>query len=245
LGRGATGTEAHGGRMRQPELWCAVAVVPLLVGGCRPASTSWKKDTSEIVAQANAVIESVASLPECSELRAGGLVHWRAVMPAGSAQDAGSTTFVAGRPRIDLVLESAWNPLGNPDHSTLAHELCHVCGYADEREAEACAQRSHERFEPIPEAPLDAEDSMVPPAPVTPAAAAWEQDLSEVTLQTDAVIDSVAALGECLALGKGGLIHWRAVMPMCLTPGLSWAARIPGGALAVWIWSSSRPGTRI
>jgi len=144
--------------VRPIPLWGPPAVLLLsLLAGCKSASDTWQMDDSELIAQANAVIDSVAALPECAGVTQGGLIHWRAEMPlcppyVGPARGCSHPGW--NPRRIDVVIQSAWNSSENPNLSTLAHELCHMCGYTDEREAEACAQRSHAYFAPVPEEPL-------------------------------------------------------------------------------------------
>ncbi len=144
--------------MKPNTLWrSATALLVPMLAGCQSSSDAWQQDVSELVAQGNAVIDSVASLPECATLRQGGLIHWRATVPPCPPYPG--PVVGCARPdqnprRVDVIFESAWNATVNPDKSTLAHELCHLCGYTDEREAEACAQRSHAYFTPLTESVL-------------------------------------------------------------------------------------------
>jgi hypothetical protein len=62
----------------------------------------------------------------------------------GPAPVAGCSYPFARPPRIEIVyVSSAWDRARiNPHVSTLAHELCHVCGHLAEPDADACALRA-------------------------------------------------------------------------------------------------------
>ena len=109
------------------------AALALLLG-CGSSET-WSQryeppqDTSE-------VISAVSSFIECDSVRRGGIISWRpqSFECKGIASDGCAT--LESPPRVDVVYRgSAWG-------TSLAHELCHVCGYLDENEAQGCAYRA-------------------------------------------------------------------------------------------------------
>ena len=127
-------------------------LVLVLLAGCDGASNAdaWQQQGwSELVAQSNAVLDAVDALPECAGLRSkGGIIHWQTQVSCGSPLPVIGCTYPRPRsPVVQVEFESAWG-INHPDKSTLAHELCHACGYTDEHEAEACAQRAHVNYVP-------------------------------------------------------------------------------------------------
>lgn len=121
----------------------------VLLAGCSPTSDAWRQRVEELASQGNAVIDAVAGLPECAgAMRNGGVIHWRAVVYCrGTAVPVlGCSYPYEHPPLVEVAFESAWGN-ANPARSTLAHELCHICGYTDEEETEACARRAKANYE--------------------------------------------------------------------------------------------------
>ena len=125
-------------------------VLLLLVTACSaasdspPASDSWLETVVELPSATRAVVDAVAALPECGGIHGGGLIRWRAGMfMCGNVPALGCSYPTAKPPRIEVAYSgSAWD--GKDGVSTLAHELCHVCGYTDETDASACVVRASE-----------------------------------------------------------------------------------------------------
>jgi hypothetical protein len=126
----------------------------LLALVCCSCSSHWSQKVEGLPLHAEEVVEAVASLPECGVLRKGGEVHWRASISCG--QQGPVQVPISGcahpdddPPYVEVTMRvDAWE--GTPDHPeipTLAHELCHICGYTDgpdkgEKQADACAMRA-------------------------------------------------------------------------------------------------------
>jgi hypothetical protein len=125
------------------------ALLLALLGGCgstTSTSTAWPQDLTALVDHGNAVFASVAALPECADLPSKtGTIRWLPSVWCGTEPAVGCTYPDAHAIQVQVIPQTAWG-VQNPDQSTLAHELCHACGYRDEREAEACAQRSRSNF---------------------------------------------------------------------------------------------------
>ena len=148
--------------MRLIPLWIApTALFLALLSGCGSTNSSagWQQDMSALVAHGNAVLASVAALPECADLPSkSGIIRWLPEVWCG--QPAQGCTYPTVNPIIVQVIpQTAWG-IQNPDNSTLAHELCHVCGYPElGPEVDACAQRSRAYFKSpalvAPSAPVD------------------------------------------------------------------------------------------
>lgn len=117
-----------------------LALVALLAG-CA-SSDRWSQEVVELPLNASEVIDAVAAMPECEAVRGGGVIHWRAALTCGSPLPVNGCAYPFERPpRVEVVYEpSALGADGRP--ARLAHELCHVCGYLDEAEADACAFRA-------------------------------------------------------------------------------------------------------
>lgn len=124
--------------------------------GCspaEPASRRWTQATVDLPAHATEVVEAVASLPECVAVRQGGVIHWRSAVSCGTLIPSVACAYPFERPRrIEIVMRGdAWQGTpAAPEVSTLAHELCHICGYINgpdrgEAKASACAIRAAKR----------------------------------------------------------------------------------------------------
>ncbi len=128
-----------------------------LVAGCSsPAKGPWTERVVEPPGDTAEVVAAVASLPECgAALQRGGIIEWRAVItdcPQPGTPDFqppwGCTHLDEDPVRIEVALRySAWDPPPSGSNvSTLAHELCHVCGYVDgpdyQTQADGCALRA-------------------------------------------------------------------------------------------------------
>ena len=135
-------------------------LLALLAGcGSAPTSAGWQQDMSALVAHGNAVFASVAALPECADLPSkAGIIQWLPAVDCGGP--ALGCSYPTHNPIIVQVIpQTAWG-VQNPDNSTLAHELCHVCGYPQlGPEVDACAQRSRAYLKSpalvAPSAPVD------------------------------------------------------------------------------------------
>jgi hypothetical protein len=132
----------------------SVVVLLLALAGCtspEPGSPTdnWYQTVIEVPRNANEVVKAVAALPECSAVLAGGEIRWRAALSCGSQPFARGCTYIGRKPVLIEVVYApdAWEA---PDMSTLAHELCHVCGYTDgpdaEAQASACAMRAYRQW---------------------------------------------------------------------------------------------------
>jgi hypothetical protein len=125
----------------------------LVLAGCSSydpsTSDRWYQTVVGIPQYADEVVSAVAALPECEAVRAGGEIRWRATVSCGSEPFARGCTYVGRKPLLIEVVyaPNAWE---TPDVSTLAHELCHVCGYTDgpdaEAQANACAMRAYRQW---------------------------------------------------------------------------------------------------
>jgi hypothetical protein len=121
----------------------------LLLAGCS-GPIPWSESVVELPRHTDEVVNAVASLPECGGVRHGGVIRWRArVTCNGSAAPVAGCAYPDRKPPlIEVVYQgSAWDGTpAMPEVSTLAHELCHVCGYVDgpdaEAQADACAMRA-------------------------------------------------------------------------------------------------------
>ena len=93
------------------------------------------------------MIAAVAKLPECADLPSKpGKIQWQSEVFCGSGfQPVKGCTYPTAHPVVQVIFQSAWG-VDSPENSTLAHELCHACGYTDEREASACAERAKVNF---------------------------------------------------------------------------------------------------
>jgi hypothetical protein len=116
----------------------------LVLAACSPASEGWSEAVVELPYSTMEVVDAVARLPECAGVLDGGVIHWRATSFLCGGVPALGCSFTSEKPpRIEAVyVQSAWD--GTDGVSTLAHELCHVCGYTDETDASACAVRARE-----------------------------------------------------------------------------------------------------
>jgi hypothetical protein len=117
----------------------------LVLAGCS-SSDRWSQTVVEVPQYADEVVNAVAALPECGAVRAGGEIRWRATVSCGSELFARGCSYPYREPILIEVVyaPNAWE---TPGVSTLAHELCHVCGYTDgpdaEAQASACAMRAY------------------------------------------------------------------------------------------------------
>lgn len=131
-----------------------LAMVALALPGCS-GSGEWHQTVVSIPLDADEVVAAVASLPECREaLSRGGVIRWQPLVRCnGTAAPVWGCSYpTKDPPEVDVTYrQSAWNgPPEKPDVSTLAHELCHVCGYTDqvgdsgtyEPMTDACALRA-------------------------------------------------------------------------------------------------------
>jgi hypothetical protein len=117
----------------------------LMLAGCSAPSDGWVETVADLPSSTMEVVDAVAALPECGGMRAGGgVIHWRAgALFCGGRPTTGCTYASERPPRIEVsITPSAWD--GADGISTLAHEVCHVCGYTDEIDASACARRARE-----------------------------------------------------------------------------------------------------
>ena len=176
----------------------------------------WDLDASELLVHGEAVIEAVASLPECSDaIRRGGKVLWRARVDFETCSyledmARGCLHLDVDPPVLEVLFESAWGPksywwdTSNPDRSTLATMLCRVCGYKG-WEVGSCAERARAAF--LTAGGRPGGDKWL---------AAWQQDAAELGRQTEAVIAAVASVPPCrAAMERGGRIQWRAQLATC------------------------------
>lgn len=85
------------------------------------------------------VIEAVERMPECVAVRAGGELTWRTGPFTCRGALATSCSDVGG----EVTRVSVLGRCDRAQDTRLAHELCHVCGYQDDLEAEACAFRAN------------------------------------------------------------------------------------------------------
>lgn len=168
---------------------CVEALLLALLSGCHGAPDGWQQQgMSELVAQGNAVLDAVDALPECAGLRSkGGIIHWQTqVFCGGSPVPVLGCTYPRARPPVvQLVFESAWSA-ANRETSTLAHELCHACGYTDPDETEACQRRARLNYVPpknpelvAPTGPPEATAALVEAAGARAADAVRRGDLAE------------------------------------------------------------------
>jgi len=133
-------------------VWLGAAALGLLAPACDGGAASWQQRIEEVPADADEVLAAVASLPECGALLRGGIIRWRPVVHCGTVQPVSGCSYPAADPPLVEVVyrPSAWDgPSHKPLVSTLAHELCHVCGYTDgpdrgELQADACAMRARD-----------------------------------------------------------------------------------------------------
>jgi hypothetical protein len=122
--------------------WLTLLV--MLAGCSSSTSEGWGQAVVEFPTGTGEVVEAVAALPECDRIREGGMIHWRLGLFTCRDRPAEGCSYPFERPPlVEVVLSgSAWS--GVDGVSTLAHELCHVCGYLVEAEANACAMRARE-----------------------------------------------------------------------------------------------------
>ncbi len=113
------------------------------------APSLWEQVVASPPTDTQQVIAAVEALPECGAVRSGGVIHWRRDLTCGSPAPVSGCTYPwDDPPRIEIVYTpSAWDAEGTPGISTLAHELCHVCGYVEgpdrgEAAANDCASRA-------------------------------------------------------------------------------------------------------
>lgn len=133
--------------MRNPCLPAGLAA--LLAGGCS-GGLPWQQELDGLPLHADEVVAAVSSLPECSAaLARGGRIVWKPVVTCGSPAAVSGCSYPDANPPLVEVeyRQSAWDgPPSRPEVSTLAHELCHLCGYTDgvdyQRQADACAMRA-------------------------------------------------------------------------------------------------------
>lgn len=184
----------------------------MLLAGCtalEPTPGPWVQTVVDLPANAAAVVDAVAALPECGTVCLGGRIEWRADFGCGSdLQCEGPGAWAPctfphePTPRIEVVMRSdAWEGAPwAPSLSPLAHALCHVCGYTDgpdrEVQAEACARRARLR-------------GGSGCSPSAPASLRWTQTTAELPAHAAEVVEAVAALPECRSVRAGGVIHWR------------------------------------
>lgn len=122
----------------------------LLLAGCSSGAAPWSQSVVDLPYHADEVVKAVAALPECDAVRQGGVIHWRdSTLTCGGARTvSGCAHPFETPPRVDVVMRGdAWDgPPDKPEVSSLAHELCHVCGYVDgpdaEAQADSCAMRA-------------------------------------------------------------------------------------------------------
>ncbi len=114
------------------------------------ARSLWEQDVVSPPTDTQQVIAAVGALPECGLLANGGVIHWRSVFSCGSPLPVAGCAYTGeSPPRIEIgYTPSAWDgSQATPAISTLAHELCHVCGYQlgperGEAAANDCALRA-------------------------------------------------------------------------------------------------------
>lgn len=126
----------------------------LLLAGCSSGAAPWSQSMVDLPYHAEEVVKAVAALPECDAVRQGGIIHWRdSTLTCGGVQGvSGCAHPFQNPPLVEVVMRGdAWDgPPSKVDPkvtiSSLAHELCHVCGYTDgpdaEAQADSCAMRA-------------------------------------------------------------------------------------------------------
>jgi len=168
----------------------------MLSASCLQEGHEWVQ-TIEAPLRTGDVICAVAAMPECGELRGGGTIRWRAGQFACGPGERPATGCAWPReapPRIDVAY------CGDAVESSLAHELCHVCGYENEVETEACAFRARETMADC-QAPGEWE---------------WAADFPVGVAE---VIDAVSVMPDCASVGSGGIIQWRSGDFFCVLNG--------------------------
>jgi hypothetical protein len=125
----------------------ALAALGALAFSCSSGSSGWEQQF-EPPRDADLVIETVASFPECEAVREAGVIQWRPgpfqcskVLLADGC--AWPTRF---QKVVEVNISKGQN--GSAWDTSLAHELCHLCGYLNEAEASACALRARDAGEP-------------------------------------------------------------------------------------------------
>ena len=115
-------------------------------GGGSPKTGAWSQSI-DLPRHAEEVIQAVAALPECDAVRQGGNIHWTdSSLTCGSVLPVSGCSYSSNPPSVFVVMRGdAWD--GPPNEpSSLAHELCHMCGYTDgpdkEAQADSCAMRA-------------------------------------------------------------------------------------------------------
>jgi len=172
----------------------ALFLATLLTTSCLTQDHDWIQ-TVEAPVRMVEVICAVAAMPECGEVRGGGAIRWRAgefVCGPGDRPGCGCSWPREAPPRVEVAFQE------DAATSWLAHELCHVCGYEDQVEAEACAFRALQTMAGCPES-LVAWD--------------WTVDLPTGVAE---VIAAVADLSECSGVRSGGIINWHAGDFLCV-----------------------------
>jgi hypothetical protein len=182
----------------------------MLSASCLPEGHEWVQ-TIETPPRTGDVISAVAAMPECGELRGGGTIRWRAgefTCGPGERPATGCAWPGEARPRVDVAY------CGDAAASSLAHQLCHLCGYEDDVETEACAFRARETMT----------DAQEPPG-------AWDWSI-DFPVGVAEVIDAVSVMPDCASVGSGGVINWHSGDFFC----------VPNGAPAMGCaWLGTRP----
>lgn len=139
--------DTHQGGVRL--VLCLTFLGALACGGSGSSKTAAWSQSIDLPLHTEEVIQAVAALPECDAVRQGGNIHWTdASLTCGSPQQAAGCSYPSNPPQVFVVMRGdAWDgPPDKPLVSSLAHELCHVCGYTDGPDAEAqansCAMRA-------------------------------------------------------------------------------------------------------
>jgi hypothetical protein len=131
----------------RPHATAASLALMLLGAACSRADGTWEQHLDGLPLHSTDVIAAVGALPECADaIRSGGIIVWKPMVTCNGSPEpvSGCAHPFSDPPTIEIVYRtSAWDGTAErPSLSTLAHELCHVCGYTSEVEATACAQRA-------------------------------------------------------------------------------------------------------
>ena len=139
--------DTHKGGVRV--VLCFAFLGALACGGNGSAKTGAWSQSIDLSRHAEEVIQAVAALPECDAVRQGGNIHWTdASLTCGSFAQVSGCSYPSNSPQVFVVMRGdAWDgPPKTPLVSSLAHELCHICGYTDgpdaEAQADSCAMRA-------------------------------------------------------------------------------------------------------